>query len=124
MAVSRKLARGTGRAGRLRCASVWEMTVWMTLDVYFREDIRQGILAAMLIAIRTFVANEGSNAEHLRGMLDLAEAQAVLYSLSWPALLAELRASLNGGLRGLLDRALDADSPSVTAPAGALPEEV
>jgi hypothetical protein len=89
----------------------------MTLDMYFREDIRQGILAAMLVAVRTYVANEGSNAEHMRGMLDLAEAQTALYDLSWPALLAELRASLNVGLGALLDRALPAELvPFVEAP--------
>jgi hypothetical protein len=96
----------------------------MTLDVYFREDIRQGILAAMLVAIRTYVANEGSNAEHLRGMLDLAEAQAALYSLSWSALLAELRASLSAGLRRALDRALLADPVPPFRPPGALSDEV
>ncbi len=96
----------------------------MALDVYFRDDIRQGIMAAMLVAIRTYVANEGLNAEHLRGMLDLAEAQAALYSLSWPALLAELRASLSEGLRRVLDRALSADPPPLVAAAGTLPEEI
>ena len=96
----------------------------MALDVYFREDIRQGILAATLVAIRTYVANQGSNADHLRGMLDLAEAQAALYGLSWPRLLAELRALLGAGLRGALDRALDADPVSMLAPVGALPEQI
>lgn len=96
----------------------------MSLDVYFREDIRQGILAAMLVAIRTYGANEGSNAEHLRGMLDLAEAQAALYGLSWPALLAELRASLSAGPRGTLDRALPAGLSLAAARSPALPEEL
>jgi hypothetical protein len=95
----------------------------MTLDVYFREDIEHGILAAMLVAIRTYAANEGANAEHLRGMLDLAEAQAALYSLSWPVLLSELRALLNASLGDLVGRALPAELVPVIEAAGALPGE-
>lgn len=96
----------------------------MRLDVYFREDIRQGILATMRIAIRTYVANQGSNAEHLRGMLDLAEAQAALYGLSWPALVRELRASLSEGLCRMLDRALPVERVPAATRAEALPEQV
>jgi hypothetical protein len=96
----------------------------MALDVYFREDIRQGILAVTLVAIRTYVANQGSNAEHLRGVLDLAQAQAALYGLSWPTLLAELRALLSEGMRGALDRAVAVDPAAAVAPVGALPEEI
>ena len=47
-----------------------------------------------------------------------------LYSLSWPAPLAELRASLSAGLRRVLDRALLADPVPPFAPAGALSDEV
>ncbi|HUT18981.1 MAG TPA: hypothetical protein VM366_07460 [Anaerolineae bacterium] len=39
-------------------------------------------------------------------MLDLAQAQAALYGLSWPAIRSVVRESLSTGLRELMDRAL------------------
>jgi len=78
----------------------------MALEVYFREDIQQGIIASVLVAIKTYAANEGRNTDHLRGMLDLAQAQAALYGLSWPAIRSVVRESLSTGLRELMDRAL------------------
>ena len=88
----------------------------MALEVYFREDIRQGIIASVLVAVKTYAANEGQNTDHLRGMLDLAQAQAALYGLSWPAIRAVVRESLSTGLRELMDRALpDSGKPLIAA---------
>jgi hypothetical protein len=88
----------------------------MALEVYFREDIQQGIIASVLVAIKTYAANEGENTDYLQGMLDLAQAQAALYGLSWPAIQSVVRESLSTGVRELMDRALpDSRKPLIAA---------
>lgn len=53
----------------------------MALDVYFKSDLHQGIIATVTIAVRVYLANNAVNLEHIRGILDHAQAQAALYGL-------------------------------------------
>ena len=77
----------------------------MALDVYFAEDIRNGIIATTAIAVRTCAANGMANVDHIRGILDHAQAQAALYGIPWPSVIAEVCGALGADLQGLLGQA-------------------
>lgn len=62
----------------------------MALDVYFKDDIAQGIVAVSAAMLSTAVAHGGTNVEYCRGVLDMARAQALNYGLSWPVLVRSL----------------------------------
>ena len=67
----------------------------MTLEVYSPEDVDRSLVAALCLAVKVYVANGGTNTEHLRGMFDLAEHQAEQYGLSWSGILERVRRSLS-----------------------------
>jgi len=66
----------------------------MALDVYFRDDVAQGIVAIAAAMLSTAVAHGGTNVEYCRGVLDTTRAQAINYGLSWRSLMGELRSTL------------------------------
>jgi len=66
----------------------------MALDVYFREDIAQGIVSIAVAMLSTSIAHGGTNLEYCRGILDTVRAQAVSYGIPWTAVLAELQTVL------------------------------
>lgn len=63
----------------------------MALEVYFKDDIAQGILAVTIAMLSAAVAHGGTNTEYVRGILDTARAQALNYGISWSKILAEMR---------------------------------
>jgi hypothetical protein len=66
----------------------------MAFDVYFRDDIAQGIVSIAVAMLSAAVAHGGTNLEYCRGVLDTARAQALNYGIPWRALMADLRAAL------------------------------
>jgi len=66
----------------------------MALDVYFREDVAQGIVSIAVAMLSTSVAHGGTNLEYCRGVLDTVRAQAVSYGIPWTSLMTDLRAIL------------------------------
>lgn len=72
------------------------------MGLYDETDIRNGILALAMMAIKTAVANDVVDVRHLCGVLDMAEAQAALYGISWPGIQEELRGRAAIGGRGKL----------------------
>ena len=76
----------------------------MGLDVYFREDVRQGIVAVAAAMLSTAVAHGVSNVEYCRGVLDTSRAQALNYGMSWSDIQLDLQGVLaETGRRELLD---------------------
>ena len=82
----------------------------MALEVYFKEDIAQGIVAVTVAMLSAAVAHGGTNAEYCRGVLDTARAHALNYGIPWTSIVGELRGMLSAGERNdlldLLARAL------------------
>jgi len=65
----------------------------MSLNVYFKDDIRSAILAGLVLAIKTAHASE-YNIEYLDGILSMAHHQALGFGISWQSLLADARQEL------------------------------
>jgi hypothetical protein len=86
----------------------------MALEVYFKDDIAQGIIAVTVAMMSASVAHGGTNVEYCRGILDTARAQALNYGIAWTALMGELRGTLSDGERDdlleLVARALPSGS--------------
>lgn len=66
----------------------------MALDVYFREDIAQGIVSIAVAMLSTSVAHGGTNLEYCRGVLDTVRAQALNYGIPWQSLMTDLHTTL------------------------------
>jgi len=66
----------------------------MALDVYFKEDVAHGIMCSVVTAYRAHLANGALNREWLKGVLDMAESQALLYGLPWPKLRVQIEERL------------------------------
>lgn len=76
----------------------------MALQVFFKDDVAQGIVAVTVAMLSTAVAHGGTNVEYIRGVLDMARAQALNYGIPWTGLMGELRNALSdGGRDDLLD---------------------
>jgi hypothetical protein len=76
----------------------------MALEVYFKDDIAQSIVAVTVAMLSAAVAHGGTNTEYCRGILDTARAQALNYGIPWMGILGELRGMLSDGERDdLLD---------------------
>ena len=71
----------------------------MAMEVYFKDDIAQGIVAVTVAMLSAAVAHGGTNTEYCRGILDTARAQALNYGIPWTAILGELRGMLSDGER-------------------------
>lgn len=81
----------------------------MALEVFFKDDIRQGLVAVAVAMLSTAVAHGGMNVEYCRGILDALRAQALSYGMSWPGIVADLQAALvDVGRAELLDLLLPA----------------
>jgi hypothetical protein len=68
----------------------------MPLDVYFPNDIAQGIVAVTVASLSASVANGAANVEYARGVIDSARAHALNYGISWAPLACEVREVLAG----------------------------
>ena len=68
----------------------------MALDVYFPEDLRQGLAGAIALVVETARAAGPPNADYLRGVLALARAQALAYGIAWADILADVRSATGG----------------------------
>jgi hypothetical protein len=66
----------------------------MGYEVYFRDDIAQGIVSIAVAMLSTAVAHGGTNLEYCRGVLDTAKAQALNYGIPWRSLMSDLRSTL------------------------------
>lgn len=72
----------------------------MAIDVYFKSEIQNSIVAGIVLAARM---TAGQDVEFLRGILALAQHQALAFGLSWQALVADARQNLTGDGCELLD---------------------
>jgi len=70
-------------------------------DVYFRDDVRNGIMAGLGL----FLELEPGTTERLKGALALARHQAIVFGISFDGVCTELagRAGLAGTIRKLLE---------------------
>lgn len=76
----------------------------MALEVYFQEDIAQGIVAVAVGMLTAAAAHGATNVEYCRGVLDTVRAQALSYRIPWSQLQGELRGALaDGGQADLLE---------------------
>jgi len=66
----------------------------LALDVYFQDDLAHGIMSSVVAMYRAHVANGGVNAEWFKGVLAMAESQALLYGLPWPKLRVQIEERL------------------------------
>jgi len=76
----------------------------MALEVYFAEDIADGIVAVVVGMLTAAAAHGATNVEYCRGVLDTARAQALNYRIPWAQLQSELRGALaDSGREEILD---------------------
>jgi len=68
----------------------------LALDVYFPEDLRQGIAGAIALTVETARAAGPVNRDFVRGVLALARAQALQYGIDWQAVIADVKGTLGG----------------------------
>ncbi len=66
----------------------------MALEVYFRNDISQGIMAVSVAMLSAAAAHGGGNVEYCRGVLDTARAQALAFGVPWSDMADRLRSIL------------------------------
>ena len=76
----------------------------MALDVYFKNDIAQGIVAVTVAMLSAAVANGAANIEYCRGVLDTNRAHALNYGIPWTGIAVDLRQTLSdAGRNDLLE---------------------
>ncbi len=76
----------------------------MTLDIYFKSDIAQGIVAVTVAMLSAAVVNGVPNVEYCRGVLDTNRAHALNYGISWSSIAVDLRQMLSdAGRNDLLE---------------------
>jgi len=76
----------------------------MALDVYFRDDVVQGIVAVTVGMLSASAANGAGNVEYCRGVVDMARAMGLDFGIRWPALAGELHEALRkGGQENVLE---------------------
>jgi hypothetical protein len=68
----------------------------MALDVYFRQDVAQGITSVAVAMLSASAAHGAGNREYVRGVVDTVRAQAISFGIEWPAVEGELIAALKG----------------------------
>lgn len=66
----------------------------MAFDVYFRDDIAQGIVSIAVAMLSTAVAHGGTNMEYVRGVMDTSRAQALNYGIPWGSIMTDLQTAL------------------------------
>jgi hypothetical protein len=74
----------------------------MALEVYFKDDIAQGIVAVTVAMLSTADAHGWTNVEYVRGALDLARAQALNYGIPWASLKRGIVVTLSCDVRALI----------------------
>ena len=87
----------------------------MALDVYFRNDISQGIMAVAVAMLSAAAAHGGGNLEYCRGVLDTARAQALAFGVPWSEMSSDLRGVLSESGREDLLEAMAASLPTARA---------
>ena len=84
--------------------------VRMALEVYFKDDVAQGIVAVTVAMLSASVAHGAINVEYCRGVVDTARAQALNYGIPWSGLVCDLSLTLSDAgrddLLALVTRAL------------------
>jgi hypothetical protein len=76
----------------------------MALEVYFKDDIAQGIVAVTVAMLSASIAHGSTNLEYVRGVLDNSRAQALNYGIPWSAIEGDMQKMLSDRKRGdLLD---------------------
>lgn len=80
----------------------------MPLEVYFREDIANGIASVAVAMLSASIANGGTNVEYCRGVIDTSRAQAIAFGIPWGRVAASLRKELThqSGLLDLIEAVL------------------
>ena len=82
----------------------------MALEVYFRNDVAQGIVAVTVAMLSASVATGAANVEYCRGVVDTARAHALNYGIPWSGLARDLSETLSDAgrndLLSLVTRAL------------------
>ena len=63
------------------------------LEIYFRNDIAQGILSITVAQLTASIAS-GPNVEYVRGVVDTARAHALNYGIPWPVLVTTMRSAI------------------------------
>ena len=58
---------------------------------YLQDDVERGLRTSLISVLTVVLADDGANAEYLKGVFDLARSQAALYGISWCDLLTRLR---------------------------------
>ena len=74
----------------------------MALDLVHIREIRQALIAGLVMAVEVTRANGDGNPAHLAGALALAKHQAAAFGLSWPGLVQDARQALGDPAGGLL----------------------
>ena len=77
----------------------------MSLGLYDREDLEQGIKSTVIMAVTVYLANGARNTDHIAGILAHAQAQAALYGCPWTQIVEECKAELGAPVADLLDEA-------------------
>lgn len=74
----------------------------MSIDVYFREEIRAKILAGLILVLQT--AKEGQvNVAFVKGVLALAQHQALGFGICWDNLLGEVKSLFSSDLIEMIE---------------------
>ena len=76
----------------------------MALDVYLVSEIRQSIIAALVLSVETHRANGCANVEHLGGCVSMAKYTALTFGIPWAFVANDARGALGDGVAGLLDQ--------------------
>ena len=63
-------------------------------EVFFRDNIAQGIVSIAAAMLSTAIAHGGANVEYVRGVLDTSKAQALNFGIPWRSLMSDLRSTL------------------------------
>jgi hypothetical protein len=74
----------------------------MALEVYFKDDIAQGIVAVTVAMLSTADAHGWTNVEYCRGILNTARAYALNYGISWTSLKRGIAMTLSCDVRALI----------------------
>ena len=67
----------------------------MSRDVYFREDVRDGVLSVAVAALRAAAANGTPDVSYCAGVVDTVHAVALAHGVGWDELQVAIRAQLH-----------------------------
>ena len=80
----------------------------MASNIHFVCEIRQALVAGVVLAIQTATASGPINADYLGGILALAKHQAATFGIPWSYVANDARLAL-GAIVGDAERRLGAD---------------